>query len=186
MNQALNIYNLANPNEIKDAVKTFLRANGVTEGDLAKSIAQLSYFDQKSFAGVTNVPMFTGTFNTNNSNLGDSYIRPQGEHMVIQRLRFLEYVGANPIQNAAWNYGLTQEEFVNGTFTIQSNGVVFVRDMPMTVNPNSTDETLGFLELPIPIFWAAQTKIEVSISLKTVGIATSNIRVELHGMGTVS
>jgi hypothetical protein len=177
---------LSRPDEFRSAVIDFFQSNGV-KVTLDKTIAERILYDQQilnAAAGVTN--FFTGAITANNSNMGDSYTPPEGQHFIILGIRLLN--GVNAALNAtAWTFGANVAANLQATYDFTSNGVKVLQAVPGTAhNPNLTTDDQGVLWLTEPVFWRAQTKIDLPFTTLTAPVANSNLRFELIGVGLVA
>ncbi len=112
--------------------------------------------------------------------------RPQGEHFFITAIKFLE--GANAAVNATnWTEGLSTADMKNGTFSITTNNVKVLEDMPLTRSVEADeDPASGFISLKIPISWAGQQILSADLAFDVApATANQNGRVELYGFSLI-
>jgi len=108
---------------------------------------------------------------------------PDGEHFMITAIRGFQ--GINAVLGAtAWTAGVTDGLGMNGQFTMTNNGTQELKDMPFTVfQPGTNSPDAGWLILPKPIWWKAQTNMLFQGAWATApATATLNFRVEFHGL----
>lgn len=176
---------MANPGAFKQAFLDFARANKA-KVDLDKSIGELALYDQQAVAGVTDIRFFVGEATPARTNLQNSFTRPDGEHMVIVAFRVLDGVNAS-VQETDWSTGASQASIKNGTMTVQANGVTYLQGMPLSeATDETTDETRGTIWLTEPIFWQAQTRLQVDVNFPAAPAVNTNLRLVAVGVGTLS
>lgn len=176
---------MRNPNGFKQAILAFFEANKA-KVNLNKSIGQLEIYDQQVVAAVTQANFFTGQVAANRTNLLNSFTRPEGEHMIITSIKISDGLAAN-IEDTDWAIGASTADVKNGLMTVTSNGTVFLKNYPLlAANDEVTDDSRGTIFLSEPIFWAGQTSLEVQVTFPSAPAATTNLRVSVVGVGTLS
>lgn len=176
---------MKNPGGFKAAYLKYL-ADNAAKVDVAKSIGELSIYDQQVVGGVTRASFFQGQFTTQRSNLQNSFTRPEGEHMIILGIRLLDGTNA-AIQETDWTTGLGLAANKNATFTLQSNGVTYLRNFPAAdATDETTDDSRGTIWLTEPILWQGQTALAIDFQFPVAPAANVNLRVEVIGVGTLS
>lgn len=176
---------MRNPKGFKDAILAFFAANQA-KVNIGKSIGQLEIYDQQAVAGVTQARFFTGQVAANRTNLQNSFTRPEGEHMIITGIKVYDGLAAN-IEDTDWVLGCSTADVKNGLVTVSSNGTVFLRNYPLVAaNDETTDDSRGTIFLSEPIFWAGQTELEVNVTFPSAPAATTNLRMAVVGVGTLS
>lgn len=177
---------MAFPDAFKTNLLKFFRENNLSV-DQAKSIGTLEFYDQQVAPTAPQVlQFFTGTFSTTRTNLPSNFVRPQSEHMIITAFKVADGINA-AIAATDWVIGGSLPAVKNATMTVQSNGVTYLRNMPLLAgNDEVTDESRGVIYLAEPIIWPAQTELQVSVNFPTAAAANSNLRLSILGVGTLS
>lgn len=173
------------PASFRGALLDFLRANKA-KVDVSKSIGELHLYDQLAVGGVTVARFFQGAATPARTNVGNSFTRPEAEHTIITGIRLYDGINAN-IEATDWSTGLSAADTKNATFSVQSNGVTYLRNFPaVAANDEMTDNERGIIYLTEPILWQGQTSIEVNFDFPVAPAANTNLRVALVGVGTLS
>ena len=168
----------------KKALLNFFAANGV-KVSLDKTIAEVIRYHQQALAVGVN-RFFTGAVATTSTNMNNSFTPPEGEHMIVLGIRFLDGVAA-AVEDTAWGYGATVAPTQNGTYQIVTNGIKVLTEIPGTAhNPNLTTDDEGILWLSEPVLWKAQTALDLDLTLLSAPAANTNGRFEVIGIGLVS
>lgn len=177
---------LAFPKAFQENLIKFFNANNLRV-DQAKSIATLAFYDQQPVPAAPQVlQFFSGTFSTSRTNLPNSFVRPQAEHMIITAVQVFDGNNA-AIQATDWVTGASLPAVKNATMSIIANGIVYLRNFPLLQgNDEVTDDSRGQIFLPEPILWPAQTDLQITVNFPTAGAASDNIRIGIIGVGTVS
>lgn len=176
---------MKNPGGFKAALLAYLAANNC-KVEQAKSIAELSLYDQQVVAGLTRVVFFQGQVSAQRTNLQNSFTRPDSEHMIITGIRLLDGTNA-AIDATDWSTGLSLAALKNATFTVVVNGVTYLRNFPAAdASDELTDKNRGIIYLTEPIVWPAQTTAQVEFIFPVAPGANINLRCELVGVGTLA
>lgn len=177
---------LENPTEFKNAILTFLKANGA-DVSINKVIADANFYHQQAVPAAAGVMrFFTAATPTSTSSNLTSFTRPESEHMIITGIRIMD--GNNAvIQDTPWAYGSNLVPIKNAVLTVTVDGKIVLRNMPATMaNPDLTDVEEGVISLIEPIFWQGQTDIEIAFEIFSGGAISDNLRLELIGVALIS
>jgi len=155
-----------------------------------KSLGGIVRYHRMAVGTATVLNFFKGIPTAVSSNMVGSFIAPQDEHMLVEKLRISHAVNAT-VDASDWTYGATLAELKNAKFSISQNGVVIERNIPFTVfAPSVTpgqNPYAGFYELKNPIPWAGQESFEINVEANVAfSTANLNLMVEAHGTGFVS
>ncbi|MDX2195712.1 MAG: hypothetical protein NW207_04785 [Cytophagales bacterium] len=165
------ILNLTQPDAILNALAAYIKKQNLTY-DNAKVFAKYVEGSNRVVVSLTNQTWFQDvTF-------------PQSEHFIVLALRVLS--GANAtLAASAWLPGVADALTINGSISLTNNGVVFLKNLPLTVFPlstNNADIEAGFFILEKPILWQAQTSLSILATWATApSTANQNLRFELWG-----
>ena len=175
------------PKAFEAAILNYLAAIG-EKATKEKVIADMVIYHNLVAVSNKTLTFFEGTPATGGAPVGvANFNRPEGEPMIITRLRFLE--GANATLDAtAWTEGLSTADVMNGTFNVLVNGVIQMRNIPLTASVEADENPYsGFIELSEPIVWGGQKTINVVANWRVApATAVQNLRCELWGIGLVS
>jgi len=150
-----------------------------------KTIAQLALYHQKTIATLDNEVFFRGTPNANNSNMQNSFIRPEDEHFLIIGVTVMDGNNAS-VQATDWDYGANLQPVKAGQISITTNGVRVLKDMPLTeADPDLTTSDHGVITLGEPIFWGGQNDLVVEYTSPVAGAVADNLRIGLVGIGLI-
>ncbi len=208
---------LANPGLFEDQIRNYFRAsNNVVQQ--SKTIADRPIYDAKNCDALTEVSLFTGSYNQTVTNLEGSYVQPSSEHVIIYGIQFHTDNGTSAANFAGgqcvWQKGFTtgnnpiftpttaaQPATGAGTadidseipapalnVTLQTNGVVYLRDVwGGDWDSDLITQARGTLYLNVPVIWAGQTSLEVTVATQDGSAFPSNynIRCELMGIGLI-
>ena len=158
----------------------------------AKTIASVSYYHQVGLDAKTNAVFFDGVFAPSETNLVGSFVRPQSEHSLIYAIRyFTGDIGSGDLFESTWDEGNGKINSIqNATFTITNNGVVVLKNYPMTdFLPGLTTKDVGYIMLDEPILWEGQTSLTVQLTSadpSQVFGADIGGRFELVGIGLIA
>lgn len=160
-----------NPQALRDKFVDALKPAYGVDYTIQKTVAK--YVDPYNAAvvGLTTVNVINST----------GY--PEGEHFLIMAMRGLS--GANAtLAASAWVAGISDALTINGNFNVINSGSVELKNVPFTVfQPGSNYPDSGLFLLEKPIFWKAQTSLQMVASFPTAPSTTNqNIRVELMGI----
>jgi len=175
---------IRNPFEFEEEFLAFWKEIGaqVTQ---EKSVAQVSLYDSRALgAGITR--FFTGALVAFNTNLS-AFIRPETEHLLITRIKYLEGVAA-VVNESVWEpgTGLIEDATKNGQISISNNGVQVLRRYPLnSSNGNITTKDDGVIELEEPIPWIGQTELIIDIDLPNAPGVNTNGQIQLAGIGYI-
>jgi hypothetical protein len=173
------------PLRIVKAVKDYLAVNGQKISQ-NKTLSDVSFYHDLAIGETTRADFFQGTASSELTNVGNSFTRPEGEHVIITGLQILE--GNNATLGATdWIPVTAGANWVkNGYFTIYVNGVKQSEKIPATdfLKSDGTVEPAS-KELMIPILWAGQTDLRIEYVSATAGAASDNLRVVVKGLGLV-
>jgi hypothetical protein len=152
-----------------------------------KTIGNIVAMHRQSVVGLLSANFFNGVVVAGATNL-NSFVRPEGEHFLVERIRL--YQGAGATLNAIdWVPGITLAELLNGFISVIENGVTVLNQIPITqFNQTTTNELYaGYLILEEPIIWGGQETMVVNANWPIV-LATANqaMQVEACGMGLLS
>ena len=171
------------PDLMEQAFYGYLNAEGLKLTQ-EKTFGTIDLYNKKVLTSTTNSEYFGGQATAANSNM-NSFIRQEGEHMLITKIRFLSSTGL-ALNAGNWSPIVgSDDEIINGEFTLVVDNVTQLQRIPLSETIHGTDSgKYGVFELIKPIFWAAQTKLSLQLALKNApGGANTNLQVELHGVG---
>ncbi|MFN0048205.1 MAG: hypothetical protein ACKVOU_03660 [Cytophagales bacterium] len=161
---------LQNPDSLTVVVSSFLAKSGLVV-DQNKFVAPKFVAEIKAaVVGLTNVVLFNSQF-------------PSSEHFIITAIRVLQGASATP-QVAAYTPGIADGTVQAGLMNIVNNGVVNLKQMPLSVfNQGTNDPSAGFLCLDRPIVWAGQTDLAVNLTWAVAPtLALGCLSVQLWGV----
>lgn len=186
INFAKTLFNLQNPDGLEKAFIGFLSANGyvITK---SKSFGGIVAKHAQTVVGVgTQVNFFSGALVANNTNL-TSFLRPEGEFMVVMQVKASDGVSAT-VSATAWTPGFATGELLNGDFTIVNNGIKTLTRIPNTQFVQAVENPYsGVYDLPFPNVWAGQETFVVEMRFPVApSTANTNVLVELIGLGLVA
>jgi hypothetical protein len=195
---------LANPGLFENQIRNYFRAsNNVVQQ--SKTIADRPIYDAKNCDGQTEVSLFTGAYNQVVTNLEGSYVQPSSEHVIIYGIMF-HTDNATPTANFALGECVWQKGFTTGNnpvttgdtnselpapalnITLQTNGVVYLREVwGGDWDSDLITQSRGVLYLNVPVIWAGQTSLEVTVATQDGSAFPLNysIRCELLGIGLI-
>jgi len=179
---------IANPLKFSQDIEKMIKAENL-KFDIKKTIAGIDLFHQLDVAvGTNNLTYFSGPFVATETNITNSFQRPEAEHVFISAIRIWEGTTIAPgIEATPW-VPVTDEILQNATFTISVNGVVMLKNYPVRAALNTqTGKYDALIPLKELITWMGQTELKLDVSFKspTTAIA-SGLRFELIGVGLVS
>jgi len=176
---------LLHPDRIKKALINWAKENYPDTLKLDKTIAGVAFYDQLKVEGLTRAQFFEGQATPARTNL-QTFERPKDEHVAVYGLRILQGA-ADPVNTTNWDDNMVAA-LKNATLTFRSNGVIMLRDYPLTeVLQSQTGEYYGLISLKELIFWAGQSTIEVEIDFDVApAVLNQNLRVQLLGYGFIS
>jgi len=178
----------ANPKKFRNDIKKMIEAEGL-KFDIAKTIAGVNLYHQKdATVGLNNMTFFNGQFLANETNITNSFNRPEAEHVFIGAVRIWQGAteGAG-IQDTPW-VPVDDNIIQNGTFSITVNGVIKLKNYPIRAALNTqTGKYDALIPLQEIITWIGQTDLKLDVAFKSPldGIALG-LRFELIGVGLVS
>lgn len=179
---------IAAPGQIESQVKAYFSAAKYAI-DNDKTIAGTKYYHWQSVAGVNNLQYFTGVLVPAQTNVpANNFVRPQSEHQLIYGLRVESAVTVDPAEND-WTPGCIDAWGKNCVFTITSNGVVMVKDIPMSeALENLTTSDNGLITFAVPWIWGGQEELVISVRNKdgVNGPTNTKYKLTLQAMGLVS
>jgi len=198
---------LANPGLFENQIRNYFRAsNNVVQQ--SKTIADRQIFDAKNADGLTEVTLFSGTYNQEVTNLEGSYVRPSSEHVIVYGIRVFTDNGSDTATftsgDCVWQKGFTTGNNPIATgdtsseipapainVTLVCNGVVYLQSVwGMDMDSDIATMSRGTLFLNNPIVWPGQTSLELTFSLQQASIgsvfpAKYSVRADLLGVGLI-
>lgn len=198
---------LANPGLFENQIRNYFRAsNNVVQQ--SKTIADRQIFDAKSCDGLTEVTLFSGSYNQAVTNLEGSYVRPSSEHVIVYGIRVFTDNGTDQSTfsqgDCVWQKGFTTGNNPIATGDINSeipapainvsltcNGVVYLNDVwGMDMDSDIATMSRGTLYLNNPIVWPGQTSLELTFSLQQSSNGVTypsnySLRADLLGVGLI-
>jgi len=195
---------LANPGLFENQIRNYFRAsNNVVQQ--SKTIADRPIYDAKLADGQTEVTLFSGDYNQVVTNLEGSYVQPSSEHVIIYGIMF--HTDNDTTQSTFETGGcIWQKGFTTGNnpvstgdidselpapalnVSLQTNGVVYLREVwGMDWDSDLITQSRGILYLNVPVIWAGQTNLEVTVATQD-GTPFPNgyaVRCELLGIGLI-
>lgn len=162
---SLVLQHLSNPAHLESLFVNYIKKAGLRI-DASKTIAGVAYYHKVQFAlNATNIKMFSGAYDAAATNMpGNSFIRPQSEHILIWAIRF-ESVVALSFKNQLWTPGVGASSFLaNLNMTVTTNSEVKIKDFPLSeALENLTVRTNGLIPLAEPIFWGGQQDFVIDL-----------------------
>ncbi len=178
-------YALSHPDRMKQLAVHYWGLKNVKINQ-DKTLAPFTAFVNAVAVGQTSIQMNfpDGTFGATSGGVsGSTY--PDSEHFLVIGVKL--YQGANAsLQATPWAQGISDAALLAGRLTINNNGTLVGKDMPLTRFPNSTtnnDLDGGYVQLDVPIAWVGQTSLFATLSFpNATATANLNIRMELIGL----
>jgi len=159
---------IKNPGAVEKMFINYLNKTGY-KVDNSKTIATQVLYDTQQIGGLTNVKFFTENFVSANNNLpGNSFIRPSSEHFIIYAIMVeTSDDGNTPLTTNVYNRGLLPfPDLENGTMTIVNNGLVELRECPLTEFDGDSTATnqRAWKQLDQPIIWGGETNLSIALN----------------------
>ncbi len=186
---SLVLQHLQNPAKIEELFVQYIKKANLTI-DSSKTIAGVAYYHKvQAVVGATSMQFFKGTYNADETNMpGNSFIRPQSEHLLIWAIRW-ETAASATLTDNVWLPGVTISGWANNTeMTITTNSDVKIKDFPLSeALSDLTVRTDGVIPLAEPIFWGGQQDFVVDVvNGENAGApANQNFKCTLIGMGLI-
>ena len=145
----------------------------------------------KTFAGdafATEAKVMTGKSSVEFTNLANGKnLFPEAEHFLVGFIKLYEGVDA-VLDDTDWVSGITNSELKNATMDVSKSGLRILKDIPLsTFTPSAEQNDSGYLVLTVPVWWIAQTSLEITIKFpKEVVTPTLNLKIELSGSKFIS
>lgn len=177
----------ADPKKFGEDIKKMIEAENL-KYDIKKTIAGVSLFHQKGVPlGDTSISFFNGTFDPTNTNITNSFSRPEAEHVFISGIRIWQGDNATNPEQGSWA-SITDNVLENATFTVTVNGVVMLKNYPVRDALNTqTGKYDGLISLKEIITWIGQTELKIDVDFKSpITDLLLGMRFELIGVGLVS
>ena len=171
---------MSNPKAVEGAFVNYLRAfnKKVTK---AKTIAHFVAQHAQSVVSQSNVSFFIDSQGAGYTNLTSNQ-RPESEHFIITEIRMLE--GANATVSATdWTEGLSTADVRNAKFDLFVNGVIQMKQFPLTRFVEADEEPYsGIVKINPWIVWGGQEDLEIKVKFETApATANQNLMIELAG-----
>lgn len=187
---------LKHPQEMVQAVMDFLKSAGTKRAgsnlDFSKTFADMVRWHtiQVDVGGAGVKEYFQGAFNAADTNMRNSFISPQSEHMVVTGLRIESAVGTD-LDNLDFEPGLPTgangAAMKSAVINIINNNEVALSQYPLNeALTGLTTRDQGFIKLHAPIPWIGNTNIQVNVNFPTAPVANQSMRVKLVGIGFTS
>ncbi len=186
---SLVIQHLQNPARIEEMFINYIKEANLTI-DASKTIAGVAYYHKlQATAGSTSLSFFKGTYVETQTNMpGNSFIRPQSEHLLIWAIRW-EYAISATVSDNVWTPGVSGSSWLNNLeMTITTNSEVKIKEFPLSeALSDLTVRTDGLIPLAEPIFWGGQQDFIVDVvnGENVVAPADQNLKCTLIGMGLI-
>lgn len=149
-----------------------------------KTVADIDFYHARSVAAVTAQDFFNGDAGGEVTNM-ISFVRPTNEFALILGMRFRIGLAAN-VDETVWVPGLVGIE-MNGTFNFTANGVVVRSNYPLLASVNAPEDIdQGVIQFAQPIIIGDQEPFRIDVRFDTAPAATTNLLIELFGIGTIS
>lgn len=179
---------LSQPGLLEQQAKAFLVSQKYEIAN-DKTLAGTAYYHWQRVAGANNFQFFTGVLVPAQTNVpGNNFIRPQSEHQIIFGMRVESSVAIAPAEND-WTPGSIDAWGKNCTFTITSNGVVMVKDYPLSeALENLTTNDNGLISFRVPFIWGGQEELVITLRNKdgVNGTADTSYKLTLLALGLIS
>lgn len=179
------VYDLANPDQLVQLVKGYWAKKGIKINQ-DKTVAPFTAYVNAVAVSQTSIQFNfpDGTFGTTSGGVsGSTY--PDSEHMLIVGIRVLQGASAT-LALSPWVQGVADPNILNGRMTLNNNGTIALKDVPLSRFPVSTgnaDLDGGYYQLDQPIAWVGQTSLFVNVAIPTAtAVANTNLRMELVGI----
>jgi hypothetical protein len=115
-------------------------------------------------------------------NIVNAVSYPESEHFLICGIRAFQGAGA-ALGSVAWTAGISDAIGQNGSFQVNNNGSIELKNVPLTAfQPGSGYPDSGLFILEKPIFWKAQSQLTITLSFPTVP-STTNLAMRFELMG---
>ena len=158
------------------------------EQHLAKRIQTAVLLDGKNTNGLSNYEMFTGSFNSDLSNMKNgSYVLPEGEHKIVFGI-YIETGTLAPGDTIPANYTPgNSSAFQNAYVTLKNNGTTVATEIPLTLADSAIlTRSRGYIALDQPIIWKGQTDLVAQIKDKLPQIGDTVLRIGYVSIGLIS
>lgn len=180
------IKQFANPKAFEEAFYKYLAASGAKMVQ-DKTIAYQVLNDARQLNGQTITDYFTGPLDPQQTNIENSYTRPESEHFLIVAIRC--YYGSGAVTACDFTRGIPENiNTTNSTIDLYVNSVRMLKEIPLTVFNENTfaSENRGTLLLDEPILWQGQEDMLLQVKNKS-NEAFSNecLRFDLVGIGMI-
>ena len=178
----------ANPGDLEREFLNYLEEAGL-EINQSKTIAQVNYYHQQAVTQDV-VQFFNNNYTAALTNIeGNSFVRPESEHVVIYAIRVSSNVGGASPDGVFYTPGiLGNGPLDNAVISINNNKVTDLNVYPMgEALDNLTTKDQGLILLDEPIIWAGQTTLILSLKKLTALAYTTNtnVRFSLIGIGLI-
>jgi hypothetical protein len=187
---SLVLQHLSNPANIEELFIKYIEKAGLRI-DSSKTIAGVAYYHKKQFtASASSAQFFSGTYVNAETNMpGNSFIRPQSEHVLIWAMRVETAPGAD-LFDLAWLPGAGNGStfMLNTNMTITTNSEVKIKSYPLSESLNDlTVRENGIIPFAEPIFWGGQQDFVVDVVGQggKSALATDNMKLTLIGLGLI-
>jgi len=178
------INQIKNPGQLQENFIKYLEEAGLSI-DNSKTIAAVALYDQRQIAGTLVTKFFTGTFDSTNTNVVGSFVRPQSEHVMITHIRVADAVSAT-VNLSNWIPGVATAATKNARISILNNSEQELKKFPLTeFIAGLTTKDVGLLTLEEPILWQGQTELDLTFEAVSNPIANKNLRITLIGIGLI-
>lgn len=148
-----------------------------------KTVADINFFHARTVAAVIAQNFFHGPTAGEWTNMPD-FVRPTNEYALILGMRFRIGLAAS-VDETVWVPGIPGIE-QNGTFTFQVNSVVQRNAYPLLASVNAPEDIdQGVIQFDQPIVIGDQEPFRIDVAFATAPAATTNLLIELIGIGTI-
>jgi hypothetical protein len=187
---SLVLQHLSNPANIEELFIKYIERAGLRI-DSSKTIAGVAFYHKRQFAAAaTSQKFFSGTYINAETNMpGNSFIRPQSEHVLIWAIRVETATGAD-LFDLIWlpGSGNGSNFMQNTNMTVTTNSEVKIKSYPLSEALNDlTVRENGIIPLSEPIFWGGQQDFVIDVVGQggKSAVATDNMKLTLIGLGLI-
>lgn len=149
-----------------------------------KTVADINFFHGRTVAALIAQNFFDGDTGGEFTNM-PQFIRPTNEFALILGMRLSEGANAN-VEQTVWTPGLATV-IKNGTFNFTVNGVIYRSNYPLLASIAAAEDIdQGIIQFDQPILIGDQEPFKIDVAFETAPVATTNLLIELIGIGTIS
>ncbi len=149
-----------------------------------KTVADIDFYHARTVATLLNQSFFEGDTAGEVTNM-PNFIRPTNEFALILGMRF-RIATAAVVKESVWVPGIAGIE-MNSTFNFTANGTVVRSAYPVMASVAAAEDIdQGIIQFDQPIIIGDQEPFRIDVTFDTAPAATTNLLIELLGIGTIS